>query len=242
MHDDLWAGVEFKLAEAQFFLERMGKVLVPPQPTHPSMMALARWQPDFYYYLDAFIAATRSVPDVIQKCFGCDPKSSKVWHVQPDAEEITRRQQFQAEFRLLYLAFNQQVLSRVRTGTLHWVGLPSVQTKANALCGREFTGGPLQRIPDMAVQEMPAGADTTLAIFSKPTPVRPSWQDFTLEIPQRDGSNQSLPLFDECRSYAQAATELMKKAKEICARVHGDSKMTAPPAVTPEKKRGSTDG
>ena len=29
MFDELWAGVEFKLGEARFFLDRMGKVLVP---------------------------------------------------------------------------------------------------------------------------------------------------------------------------------------------------------------------
>jgi hypothetical protein len=38
---------------------------------HPSVAEhpTTQWQPDFYYYLDAFLEAARSVPDVIQKCF-----------------------------------------------------------------------------------------------------------------------------------------------------------------------------
>ena len=30
------------------------------------------WQDSFYYHLDAFLMATRSVPDIIQQCFGAD--------------------------------------------------------------------------------------------------------------------------------------------------------------------------
>jgi hypothetical protein len=70
VHEELWQGVEFKLAEAEFFLDRMGKVLLPPQFTDPTWhpangFSVTKWQPDFYYYPDAFIGATRSVPDVI---------------------------------------------------------------------------------------------------------------------------------------------------------------------------------
>lgn len=72
MHDDLWQGVDFKLAEAEFFLDRMGKALIPPRVSDPTRHpacghSVAKWQPDFYFYLDAFIAAARSIPDVVQK-------------------------------------------------------------------------------------------------------------------------------------------------------------------------------
>ncbi len=81
MYEELWIGVEFKLAEARFFLDQMSEVLVPPQFNDPNWRhpahgpSVVHWDPDFYFYLDAFIGATRSVPDVVQKCFGVDPYS-----------------------------------------------------------------------------------------------------------------------------------------------------------------------
>jgi hypothetical protein len=35
MYDELWVGIEFKLGEAQFFLEWMSKVLMPAHPSTP---------------------------------------------------------------------------------------------------------------------------------------------------------------------------------------------------------------
>ena len=242
MHEELWQGIELKLAEAHFFLDRMGKVLLPPQfndPTwHPAYgPSVAQWQPDLYFYLDAFIGATRSVPDVIQKCFGWDKRSKEEWPQPPDAEEIGRREKFQDEFTSLYVAFHRQPLSRVRVGTFHWLGVPLVQTKAKAFCGQEYTGKPGQLIPSAAPRQFPAGTDPALlAIFSKPLPVEPSWEDFTLEIPRDNGTTESNPLFPECQAYLNSAQQLVNESKELCERIHRKSKLTPPLAVPRENR------
>lgn len=69
-----WRGVDFKLAEARFFLSEMGKDLESPVTRYPQLAAIAAtganvahpWQERFYYHLDAFLAAARSVPEIIQ--------------------------------------------------------------------------------------------------------------------------------------------------------------------------------
>jgi hypothetical protein len=248
MHEELWQGIDFKLAEADFFLDRMGKVLLPPRLNDPSWHpaygpSVAHWQPDFYFYFDAFVGAARSVSDVVQKCFGWDKLSKDQWPQPLDADEIYRRDKFQAEFTPLYTAFHRQPLSRVRVGTYHWRGMPSVQTKAKVFCGQEYTGKPGQIVPSMAPRQFPPGTDPAfLALFGQPQPVEPSWPDFTLEIPQEDGSVESSPLFPACRAYLQSAQELVKKAKELCTRLHGASKLTPPPAVSRESRPKNAKG
>jgi hypothetical protein len=240
MHDELWAGIEFKLGEAQFFLEWMSKVLMPARLNtpggHPSFAehSPTQWQPDFYYYLDAFLEAARSVPDIIQKCFGEDKWSQAEWSQPLDVEETARRKGFQSEFTSHYVDFRRLLLSRVRVATFHWLGVPPVQTKARVWLGPEYTGGPLEFIPSAASRQLPPETDPAVGVIAgKPLPVEPSWQDFTLEIPQDDGNTQSTPLFEECRTYLQAAKELVEESKEICGRKHSGGKLTPPPAVRP---------
>lgn len=57
MFNEQWAGIDFKLGEARYFLDGMGKLLVPARLDtarhHPAHgMRPSWWQPDFYYYLD----------------------------------------------------------------------------------------------------------------------------------------------------------------------------------------------
>jgi hypothetical protein len=239
MHEELWQGIQFKLAEAQFFLDQMGKVLVPPERSPLSSPRSwgepARWQPDFYFYLDAFLGAARSVPDVIQKCFGWDCRSKDKWPQPLDAEETDRRKKYQAEFTALYGAFLRQPLSGIRVGTFHWSGMPSVQTKAKGFGGQEYTGKPGEPIPSVAPRHFPPGTDPAfLAIFSTPLPVEPSWNLFTVEILQPDGTTKSDPLFPACRAYLSAAQQIVNDANGICERVHLRSKLTAPLPVSRE--------
>jgi hypothetical protein len=237
MYDELWIGVEFKLKEARFFLDRMGEVLVPHYQ-HPAYgPSVVKWQPDFYFYLDAFLGATRSVPDVIQKCFGLDPHSPKDWPQPLNAEESGRRKMFQDEFTGRYQAFSHQPLSRVRVGTFHWLGFPSVQTKAKGFFGQEYTGKPGNPIPSTAARPWPDGTDPTLVVlFSKPFPVDPSWKDFTLELPRDDGTTESKPLFSECEAYLDSARQLVQESRELCERIHGKAKLTSPLAVARERR------
>ncbi|HET6883180.1 MAG TPA: hypothetical protein VFI31_23625 [Pirellulales bacterium] len=242
MHDDLWQGVDFKVAEAEFFLDRMGKVLIPRHLTDRNWQAAyglptVHWQPDFYFYLDAFIAAARSIADIVQKCFGWDPHSKKEWPEPLDDDERRRRDAFQAEFTAHYAKVNGHAVSRVRTGTFHWGGTPSVQTKARVFGGGDYTGSPKQAIPIAAPRQFPPGTDAAyLALFGAPQPVEPSWQDFTLEIPRDDGTRESKPLFAACREYLESARLLVRESREIAQRVHGSSMLTAPLPLPRDKR------
>ena len=192
-----------------------------------------KWQPDFYYYLDAFLGAARSVPDVIQKCFGMDPLSKGKWKQAPDSDEIDRRNTFQAEFTILHSAFRGETLSRVRTSVYHWHGVAPVQAKARTALGRDYTGGPLEPIPSTACKELPLETDSAIAAMNKPLPVDPVWHDFNFEIPQADGTIRSIPLFDECRAYLRAAEKLVNEARELCVRIHDAGVLTPPPTISP---------
>ena len=188
-------------------------------PQHPSVRR-ARDDPVAARLLllpRCLLGATRSVPDVIQKCFGDDNLSKEEWPQPLDAEETARRKSFQDEFASLRRDFNKLLLSRVRVGTFHWLGVPPVQAKARVWLGQEYTGGPLEFIPSAASRQLPPETDPAVVVIAgKPLPVEPSWQDFTLEIPQGDGTTQSSPLFEECRTYLRAAKELVKESKKIC--------------------------
>jgi hypothetical protein len=190
------------------------------------------WQPYFYFYLDAFIGATRSIPDIIQKCFGIDAHSAKDWPQPLTDEEKDRRKVFQDAFSPYYRTFHRQPLSRVRIGTFHWLGIPSVQTEAKGVDGRQYTGDPRTPILSAASREFPAGTDPTLVVlFSQPLPIEPSWEKFTLKIPQADETIAYLPLFPECEEYASAAHQLVQEARVLYEQRHKGAKLTSPLAV-----------
>jgi hypothetical protein len=196
----------------------------------------APWQPDFYYHFDAFLGAARSVPDVIQTCFGWDDRSKSDWPVPPDAEEKDRRKKFQDEYTALYLDFSRLPLSRIRVGTFHLAGVPSVKVKARVFAGQTYTGGPRERVPDAASRQLPPETDPALAFLAcEALPVEPSWRDFTLEVPLSDGTTSSTPLFAECRGYVRGAERLVAESREICARVHGWNKLTPPPGAREQR-------
>jgi hypothetical protein len=79
MHEEMWAGVELKVQNAEFHLQRMEQSLNLPEPTALYVALEAsgailgtNWHRSFYAHLDAFLSAVRSVPEVIQFCFGKD--------------------------------------------------------------------------------------------------------------------------------------------------------------------------
>jgi hypothetical protein len=99
-----WPKIQYKLGEAAFFLGKMRQALTPAQDrpelqdaietakSSPGAVVVTQWQPHLYYYFDAFLAATRSVPDIIQAWLGCDPRP---WVKRLPPEEQARRKQFQ---------------------------------------------------------------------------------------------------------------------------------------------------
>jgi hypothetical protein len=85
MRDKLWAGTFLKLENASFQLEQMQRALDGPPRTGISVAQQAsgtiidgQWQRSFYACLDAFLSAARSVPDIIQCCFGRDKGHPKL--------------------------------------------------------------------------------------------------------------------------------------------------------------------
>jgi hypothetical protein len=77
--NDPWGGVDLKVRHAKFFLDEMARSLQPPERTPTNVtqqsagaMIDTSWQHSFYAYLDAFLAMARSIPEVINCCFGED--------------------------------------------------------------------------------------------------------------------------------------------------------------------------
>jgi hypothetical protein len=234
MYDELWLGVEFKQREAQFFFAQMGDIIASAYlgdtTRHPSHgNSTPRWQPDFYFYLDAFLGAARSIPDIIQKCFGWDNYSEDEWVEEPSVDEEFRRKKFREKIRDASDAFRRRPLSRVRVGTFHWRGLPSVEAIAEVFGGQGYSGTPSELIPSSAPRKFPEDIPSDLAaIFGKPHPVRPRWELFIVRIPHKDSTTETHPLFSECQAYLDSAQELIREAKGLCERVHQGSKLTMP--------------
>jgi hypothetical protein len=235
----MWDGVNFKLESAGFFSQEMSSDLIHPRHNAQSQLFEAimvstgaivshPWQDRFYYHLDAFLAATRSIPDIIQSCFGKDPKVDKSWFSALDPDERKRREDFQSSFANYYLRFNKLPLSRARVVTLHRLGVPPVEVKIAGRWGIEYIGGPVARVPSAESMPVAAGRDPALlwAATQPPLPVQPGPDDFDLTL----SSGAVKKLFPECGQYLQEARNLVEKAKEISQREHGGKKLTAPPA------------
>jgi hypothetical protein len=89
MHEQLWAGVDRKLQGALFYFIEMGRSLES-----------AIWQESFYAHVDTFLAKVRSVPEVIESCFGADRVLIPTeWFGQLPDDEQKRRKTFSTRFR-----------------------------------------------------------------------------------------------------------------------------------------------
>ncbi len=253
MHEELWGAVDFKLRSAQFFLQEMGNDLAPVSFRSQSTPAIqssagaivgSLWQERFYPHLDAFLAITRSVPDIIQSCFGADPRVNskkrtpiKVWFTQLDSKEQNRRRNFQSQFAKDYEDFNKLPLSRARLATLHRGGTPPVEVQIPRRWRQRglqdtYIGGPLKRLPSSESAHIIAGEDPALqmAATHTPLPVEPIPDSFVLTIASSRGTVKR-PLFRECKQYVVEARNLRNKACLICQRVHGSEQLTAPPSI-----------
>jgi len=226
MHEQLWAGVGLKLEHSFFHFLRMGESLQPPEnsPTNVTLEAAgaiigARWQVPFHAYLDAFLLMARSVPEIINCCFGYDStKAMKDWFDGVPADEQTRRKQFSLEFEQIYKNFRDMPLSTARNISAHRVGYPDVTVAVIGAWGVRYEGSPIEHVPSTETREIDI---PELGFLSKPHVLRPD--QATFQIDGRD-------LFDACREYLAAARRLMADAQEIAARVHNDKFLTSPPS------------
>ena len=206
----MWARIDFKLASADFFLQEMSKDLIPPDVENQNLKAISvstgavvhhPWQDRVYYHLDAFLAATRSIPDIIQSCFGKDPRRDKSWFTALDLDEQKRRENFQFVFTTNYSKFSNLPLSLARVHTLHRHGVPPVKVKIVGRWGIEHIGGPVTRVP--SAESIPVTNDPDPALLwaatLAPLPVQPNPDDFTLTL----SGGTAKKLFPECRQYLQ---------------------------------------
>jgi hypothetical protein len=131
---DLWAGVERKISNARFFLGEMGQSLQHDHRAEARAIAAGlsvympmRWEESFYARLDAFLVMARSVPEVINCCFG-ENRSPQMrnWLSALSPDEKARRQTFSSNFRSDFDSFRALDLSNARDITVHRQGYPDV--------------------------------------------------------------------------------------------------------------------
>jgi hypothetical protein len=224
MHEELWAGVELKLQNAEFHLQRMGRSLEPPERTHRNVALEASgaiidtgWQRSFYAHLDAFLSATRSVAEIIKCCFGVDshPAMTAGFDQLP-AEEQDRRRKFRRQFQTYYDGFCRLPLGTARHISEHRTGYAPVTVTINGSFGVTYTGGPVSRVPISETRQID---DPNFAWLAKPHPVLPNWDNFDIE---------GQGLFPACQDYLDGARALMNDARRISGKVHGTNSLTPP--------------
>lgn len=231
MHDELWAGVRLKLEHAGFYLEKMGASLAPPERTHHNVVLESAgaildtgWQRAFYAYFDAYLVATRSVPEIIQACFGEDRGSPPMrrWFDGLPADEQTRRRAFTAQFAGEHAKFRAHQLSAVRNMIVHRTGVSGIEVRTTGFFGVTYVGNSITPMPGSEVRPIEPRNDPVaqaMAAMQRPIPIRPVANDF-----QIDGKL----LFPLCHEYLQSADQLVTAAATISETVH-DAKMLSGP-------------
>jgi hypothetical protein len=188
MDEKLWAGVELKLQYAEFHFDKLGRSLQPPKQTSTNVALQASgaiidtgWQRSFYAYLDAFLSRARSVPEIIQCCFGVDdrgPREIKEWFKKLPADELDRRQEFKKHFKRHYDCFRALPLGRARHISEHRTGVAPVTVTISGRFGVTYIGNAVEHIPLSETRQID---DPELAFLAHPIPVQPTWNDFTIE-------------------------------------------------------------
>lgn len=149
VHDDLWAGVHLKIQYAGFHLLEMQRSLHPPELTHNDIVQISsgaivanNWQQRFFPHFDAFLMAARSVPEIINACFGPDRSPQmKDWFNDLDSDEKSRRLRFGEAFKLARESSRVLPLSQ-ETAPLFWQSfrrfLRQILTFVHAIGMRRF--------------------------------------------------------------------------------------------------------
>ena len=227
MHEELWAGIELKLQNAEFHLQQMERSLEPPERNAMNIALQAsraiidtRWQRAFYAHFDAFLSAARSVPEIIQCCFGVDLGNSmmKSWFGKLPASEQARRKDFKKQFKSDYDNFRALPLGTARHISEHRTGVAPVKVTISGRFGVTYVGTPIDRLPISETRQI---NDPALGWMAKPIPLQPRWDDFNIE---------GQPLFPACQAYLSCARGLMYKARTVSQQIHGTKSLTFPPS------------
>jgi hypothetical protein len=226
MDEKLWAGDELKLQYAEFHFDMLGRSLQPPKQTSTNVALQASgaiidsaWQRSFYAYLDALLSTARSVPEIIQCCFGVDrrPPEMKEWFKKLPVDERDRRQEFKKHFKPHYDGFRALPLGRARHISEHRTGVAPVTVTISGRFGVTYIGNAVEHIPLSETRKID---DPDLVFLAHPIPVQPTWNDFTIE---------GQPLFPACREYLNAARALVDEGRRIALQVHGTKSLSFPP-------------
>jgi hypothetical protein len=218
MNDQLWAGVQFKLECGQFHLTKMQEAIDPPR-LDQWMAAVESsgaiigtgWHRKIFTYFDAFLAAVRSVPEVITCCFGADTVMQE-WFAKILTDEQQRRKRFSAEFDPARETFRRLPLSIARNISYHRSGTAPVTVAVTGAFGAVYIGSPTKSIP---LSEMREVQDPSQALLlSKPRRIDPKIDEFEIG---------GLTLFPACIDYLSHARTLVEDARDIADRVHGSA-------------------
>lgn len=223
MDERLWAGAEFKCENAFFHLEQMGRLLDSPRPTgaFAAMGASGtiignRWQLPFYAHLDAFLAATRSVPEIIRCCFGVDHnKNVEGWFKGLEEEEKGRRRRFNSHFAVHVNEFQKLPLSKARDISLHRTGYPPATIEVSSMFGVVHLGTPIEHAPEFESQ-----AFRGLPFQSNSYATRPNWSGFKIV---------GGPLFETCQDHLAKTQALIAESRRVANLVHGTCVVSLPP-------------
>jgi hypothetical protein len=129
----------------------MERSLQPPKQTSTNVALQTSgaiidtgWQRSFYAYLDAFLSTARSVPEIIQCCFGidCGHREMKEWFNKLPDDEKERRKHFRKDFKEHYESFRALRLSTVRNISEHRTGIAPATVTISGLFGVSYIGGP----------------------------------------------------------------------------------------------------
>lgn len=222
MHDELWAGPELKLDYASFHFQKMATSVSPRERTAYDVGYIATAdagpQRAMFTYFDAFLSAARSIPEIIQCCFGHDLNSHmRLWFDGLELDEQKRRDDFRNQWTD-YATFRNLRLSNTRHTIEHRRGYASdLEAKVTGRFGVVYVGGPAKPI---LATEMPPIDNPQLPLMVGLTPVEPRPDQFTIN---------GEPLFDVCRAYLDAAQKVVTDSRAISNRVHGGYGVTPPP-------------
>ena len=237
-----WDGVTFKLDMAHFYLGEMRKDLIPAiadressyyQPWQTSTVLPAnRWAPKFYYHLDAFLAATRSVDLVITTTFGMDRiLKQKKWIASLTTLEQTNRDAFQQEYDLIANDFRNHLLTHIRNVSIHRSGTPPVEVAVLGRWGEHYRGGPTQSLPTYEQSQRPTTDDPNHPLnWMQPLKfaIEPGPDEFIVQEVLPDGRSLDHLLFQSCDDYLRSAGRLVEDAKSLAERVHSNT-VSLPP-------------
>lgn len=235
---DPWDGVRFKLDMAHFCLGEMREDLIPATAERgyayyqtSTLPPANRWAPKFYYHLDAFLAATRSVDLVITTTFGIDRTLQKKWIDTLPSLEQTKRKTFQNEYDFIAAHFRDHFLTHIRNVSIHRSGTPQVVVAVLGRWGEHYRGGPTQSLPtfDQPQQRTPDDPDHPLNWMQPVTfAIEPGPDEFVVQEALPGGSSRDHPLFPSCEDYLQSARRLVDEAKSLAERGHVQP-VTPPP-------------